>query len=211
MDREAMLVTTKASTSIGVQRGYHGTAARNHGSGVTVYAGDASEFASSEVTTGASCTATAELSTPRIVLPTGNLYKCNGGVWEQLGAGGNAVFVSCRALLVADMVDQSCFIADRDYVVAGISEVHKTKEAGGTLTLIPRKNTGTQAPASGAALATALDMAAAATDETVRAATLTTTAADLVVASGNRLSLDFTDDTAGELAGVTVTFKLIPR
>jgi len=215
VDHEAMKVNTKTGTVLGVTRGYNGTAARAHGALATIYAGDAGEFYTQEVVQGSKCTLTDELFTPRIVLPTGNVYKCSGmatqGAWEQIGSEAGAIYVTCRALLIADMVDQSCFIADRDYVVAQIQEVHKTKEAGGTLTLIARKNTGTQAPASGASLGTALDMAAAATDETVRSVTLTTTAADLLVASGGRLSLDFTDDTAGELAGVTVTFKLIPR
>jgi hypothetical protein len=33
----------------------------------------------------------------------------------------------------------------------------------------------------------------------------------LQLAAGNRLGLDFTDDVAGELVGVIVTFTLWPR
>ena len=204
---EAGTVRAVNGVFLTVSRANLGGINRTHASGATLYTGVPARFFCN-VPTG-TCTRTSETYLPLINLTNGNVTQCHpGNFWYKLEDTFN---VTCRALLIADMVDQSCWTADQDYAVVAIREVHKTKEAGGTLTLIGRKNTGTQAPASGVALNTALDMAAAATDETVRTATLTTTVADLLVASGNRLSLDFTDDTAGELAGVTVTFTLVKR
>lgn len=117
-------------------------------------------------------------------------------------------FVTCTALLVADMVDQSCWISDGVYTITAMDVVWATAESAGTLTIIGRKQEGTEAPASGQALNTAVDVVS--TAETVTAATLTATGADLILADGDRIGLDFTDDTAGELAGVVVTFTLIP-
>ena len=61
------------------------------------------------------------------------------------------------------------------------------------------------------ALATAINAVTSGTAaQTVATATLTSTEANLIVNTGDRLGLDYTDDTAGELAGVTVTFFLYP-
>lgn len=118
------------------------------------------------------------------------------------------VKVTCTVLEVAGMVDQSCFIADKIYTVAQITVIFTVSEGSGTLTLIPRKQEGVEAAASGQALATAMDMTG--TAETLITATLTGTGADLILAVGDRLGLDFTDDTAGVLAGLVVTFTLNP-
>jgi hypothetical protein len=40
---------------------------------------------------------------------------------------------------------------------------------------------------------------------------LTATQSLLILAAGDRLGIDFTDDVAGELAGTLVTFTLVPR
>ena len=62
-----------------------------------------------------------------------------------------------------------------------------------------------------AALATAINSVAGTTPaETVVTATLTTSEALLILETGNRLGLDFTDDVPGELLGVVVTFYLYP-
>lgn len=212
VDREAMRVSALSGTVATVTRGFNGTAARAHAALATLYTGPPVEFYASEVVVGSTCTATAEQYTPRIVLPTGNVYKCSNSTWEQIGAEVNAIYVTCRALLVADQIDQSCFTADRDFVVAGITEVHTTAESAGTLTLIVRRQEGTEASASGDALITALDMVGAgAVAQTVKTATLTATSSLLILDAGDRIGLDFTDDVAGELAGVVVTVKLIPR
>lgn len=210
VDREAMLINSISSATAQVRRGWAGTAARAHAAGATVYTGVPSRFYNTEVV--GTCTATAELYTPRVVLPTGNVYQCQNSIWQKIGADVGSITVTCRALLVADMVDQYCFTADRDYVVTKITYIHVTPESAGTLTVIPRKTSGTTAIASGTALATAINAVAAGTAaNTLVTATLSTTASDLVLASSNRLALDFTDDTAGELANVEVTFTLTPR
>ena len=116
--------------------------------------------------------------------------------------------VTCRVLEVAGMLDQSCFIADRIYTVTAITEIHTVKETGGTLTIMPRKQNGTEAPASGKALLSA-GFNGVGTAETLLTGALTSTGADLILAAGDRLALDFVSETAGELKGVVVTFTLI--
>lgn len=210
--REIVTVRTVASPYVTVTRDTVGInsqrAARLHASGTTVYTGAKARFYSNDV--NGTCTASAEAYLPHIVTTSGFLYQCNaGGVWYRTDQTFN---VTCRALLVADQIDQSCWTANGNYLVTGISFVSTTAESGGTLTTIPRKQTTTQAVASGAALATAVSGVSATTAaQTVTSYTLTTTGADLLVASGNRLGVDFTDDVAGELAGTTVTFTLAPR
>lgn len=209
--REVGIVRAVTSPYLSVTRGAVPIgfgATRLHASGSTVYTGAKQRFYQDDK--AGTCTSTSEAFLPHISLSTGFIYQCNaGGVWYRLDW---TFTVVCRTTpLNTGSIDQSCWQADGNYVIVGINEVHTVKEAGGTLTLIPRKQTTTQAAASGASLGTALDMAAAATVETVRPFVLTTTGADLLLASGNRLGLDFTDDVAGELAGVVVTFTLAPR
>lgn len=121
------------------------------------------------------------------------------------------LYVRHTSLLVADQIDQNIFIADRPLKVLSIEYVATTPESAGTLTLIVRRCQGTEAPASGDALMTAANMVGAAlVAQTVYTATLTGTAAHLELADGDRLALDYTDDTAGELAGVCVTITLEP-
>jgi hypothetical protein len=208
VDREAMTVISVNSTAIRVVRGALNTAASTHGSGVLVYVGPAVAFVSKDLY--GSCTPTAQRYTPSINPGTGGIFSCPTSVskWVNLR---DRVAVTCRALLIADMIDQSCFIADRQYLVTKITYIHTTPESAGTLTVIPRRQQSTEAAASGDALATAINAVAAGTAaQTLVTATLTTTSTLLILEAGDRLGLDFTDDTAGELAGVTVTFYLIP-
>lgn len=211
VDREASVITAISSTTLTVRRGTNGTASAAHVSGAIVYTGAPGRFASSPPPSGA-CTRSAQPYLPRISLPDGQVWEClaGSGVWAYMNHPG-ALVVTCRALLVADQIDQSCFTADRTYVVVKITEIHTTAESAGTLTLIPRRQQGTEAAASGDALATAIDMVGAgAVAQTLKTATLTTTQSLLILFAGDRLGLDFTDDVAGELAGVVVTFTLIP-
>ncbi len=134
------------------------------------------------------------------------MYTFPGTVTSAITVG--QVQVACTVLEVAGMLDQSCFIADKIYTVTAITVIYTISEGSGTLTLIPRKQEGVEAAASGQALANAVDMTA--TAETLVTATLTSTGADLILAVGDRLGLDFTDDTAGVLAGLVVTFTLNP-
>lgn len=211
IDREALRVVAVSGTTLNVSRGQEGTAAGAHAVGAVVYAGIPSAFARGEV--AGACTSTAEPFLPKVVLPTGNVYQCSAGNWEEIGSRVGTIQVACRTLLVADQIDQSCWTADRNYVLVRLTEVHTTAESGGTLTLIPTRQQSTEAAASGdALLAAAIDMVGAgATAQTVKTPALSATAANLLISTGERLGLDFTDDSAGELAGVTVTFTLVPR
>lgn len=205
VDREYMTVAASwtSGTTIPVVRSGAATA---HASGVPVFIAPALAFTNTD--RSGSCTAANERYLPQINVSNGNIWDCSSTVekWVNLR---ELVIVTCRALLIADMIDQSCFTADRPYLVYKITEVHTTAESGGTLTLIPTRQQGTEAPASGDTLtAAAIDMVAA-TAQTVKTPALTATESLLLLFTGNRLGLDFTDDAAGELAGVTVTFYLV--
>lgn len=212
VDREAMQVVSVSSTTVRVIRGVEGTRPNRHVTGAQVWVAAKLQKSSVFVSTyrSGACTAASEAYLPQIDLLGGGIYDCPSAVgqWVNLR---NQIVVTCRALLIADMIDQSCFTADRPYLLVKITEVHTTAESAGTLTLIPKRQQSTEAPASGDALvATAIDMVGAgAVAQTVKTPTLTATATFLKLETGDRLGLDFTDDTAGELAGVVVTFYLI--
>lgn len=208
VDREYMTISSGyvSGTTIPVIRSGR---AVSHAASVPVYIAPATAFVNRDY--DGSCVAANEAYLPRINVTNGNIWDCNSAVekWVNLR---DLTVVTCRTLLVADQVDQSCFTANRPYLVYRINEVHTTAESAGTLTLIPRRQQGTEAPASGDSLvASAIDMVGAgAVAQTLKTPTLTATEANLILATGDRLGLDFTDDTAGELAGVTVTFYLYP-
>lgn len=211
--REFATVRAVASPYVTVVRDSVGFSAdrkaRLHVSGATVYTGAKSRFYSTDV--AGACTSSAEAYLPHISTTTGFVYNClaGGGAWYRLD---QTFKVSCRALLIADQIDQSCASVDGPYQVVGINYVATTAEAGGTLTIIPKSQSSTTVCASGTALATALNAVTTGTAaQTYTAFTLSTTAAALQLSSGMRVCLDYTDDVAGELAGVVVTFTLAPR
>jgi hypothetical protein len=210
VDKEAMIVSSSWSSGVTVPviRGALGTVATSHAVGVLVYIGPPVAFIGAD--RAGQCTSTNERYLPQINLVNGSIWDCSSTVekWVNLR---ERIAVTCRALLIADMIDQSCFIADRQYLVTKITYIHTTPESAGTLTVIPRRQQSTEAAASGDALATAINAVAAGTAaQTLVTATLTSSEALLILEAGDRLGLDFTDDSAGELAGVTVTFYLIP-
>lgn len=116
-------------------------------------------------------------------------------------------------LLNEDCVDQAFFIADRAYQVTAIREIHAVAgDDAGAVNIQVTKDTGTDAPGAGANLLTNNANAgfnAKGTANTVQAGTLTATGADLLLAAGNRLSLDFAG-TVATLAGVVVVVTLAP-
>lgn len=211
VDQEAMQVRSVNSPYVQVSRGIDGTGAVAHNTLGLVYTGPRIRFAQPRPRRG-SCTRTSETYLPRVVPSVGEIWDCPAaaGVWTMLSGNVPAMVVECRAGLVTAMIDQSCFIADRPYYVSKITYVSTVVEAGGTLTIIPRKQTGTQAVASGTALATALS-GVSTVAQTVTPFVLTATTSALILNTGDRLGLDFTDDVAGELAGVVVAFTLIPQ
>ena len=213
VDGEAMLARAINSPYVTVSRGVQGTRAVPHNTGATVYVAPVAAVKTARPPRGA-CTRAAETYLPIIVANQGEIWDCpaGAGVWIKLSGPEQAMTVTCRMLLITDMVDQSCFTADRPYYVAKITYVSKVAESAGTLTVIPRRQQGTEAAASGDQLATALNaVTTGIAAETVTTATLTTTTSLLILETGNRLGIDFTDDAAGELAGVTITFTLIPQ
>jgi hypothetical protein len=91
--------------------------------------------------------------------------------------------------------DQCCFIANRPYVVSGISFVHKTAETtAGSLNVQVTKDTSTNAPGAGTDMLTNNANAGfngKASADIVQVGTLAAAAATLALARGDRLGVDF--------------------
>jgi predicted RecA/RadA family phage recombinase len=108
----------------------------------------------------------------------------------------------------AGLTDQAFFVAPVAMRVLKVSEVHGTAETtAATLTGDITKETGTEAPAAGVSVlgSTKANLKGAA--NTVQSPALTGTAANLVLAAGDRLS--FKRSAAGtEIANVVVTVHL---
>ncbi len=134
---------------------------------------------------------------------------------DKLTVGGvivpQAIEVSAHVQTAILAVDQSFFIANQAYQVTAVKYISSTAETvAGSLTVQLVKDTGTDAPGAGTDLLTNNTNAgfdAKATANTIQSGTLTATTADLQLAAGNRLSLDFSA-AATDLAGVTVTVTL---
>lgn len=109
------------------------------------------------------------------------------------------------------LADQCIFIATEAWKVKAISEVHSVAgNDAGAVSLQVTKDESTDAPGAGTDLLTnnsgaGFDLKG--TANTVQTGTLTSTAADLTLAAGDRLSLDFAG-TLDTLAGVVVTITL---
>lgn len=104
-------------------------------------------------------------------------------------------------------VDGHVFVADRAYTLLSISHAYATAGGGGS-TVRPRKTTGTQAPSAGVSL-TAAALGLDGTINSTTTPTLTATAADLDLADGDRISLDFTG-TVSPIAGFVMCLRLLP-
>jgi hypothetical protein len=210
VDREAMQVLPSyvSGTTIPVQRGVQGTARAAHASGSTVYVGLPNYF--SQVVPTGTCTATAEVALPRIVLPAGLVYQCVNSIWQRIGADVGQVQASfVQGATAADALDTIFFIADREYVVTAISAVWGTAESTGSMDIMVEKLTGTTACASGTDLLSAA-IAGTGTANTVNNGALVTTASAHVLAVGNRLCVDLSA-TPNEVVNMVVTVTLVPR
>lgn len=106
--------------------------------------------------------------------------------------------------LIATSVDTHVFIATRPMKVTAISYIPRVVGSNGSaVSAMLTKTTGVEAPASGNDLQVAVfDLKA--TVETVQNATVTTTTADLVLAAGDRISLDVTGTLTAVLGVITV-------
>lgn len=119
--------------------------------------------------------------------------------------------VSFHAQAAAAMVDQTFFVATQAYQVTKVSFVHAVAETtAATLLVQVTKDTSTNAPGAGTDLLTnnsSTGFNCKSTANTVQTGTLTATTADLQLAAGDRLSVDFSA-AATELVGVTITVSL---
>lgn len=148
---------------------------------------------------------------PGTAVTTGTAYDRLLEIDFDIAAG--LFYASVNPLLVADQVDQSFFVATHPCLPIATSQVHAVAELAGTLNIQLVRQQGTEAPASGDALLTNNTNAGwngVATAQTVQVGALIATTATKQLAVGDRLGLDYTGDTAGELAGVCVTVALLP-
>ncbi len=137
------------------------------------------------------------------------------GAADDLTVGGVIVpqelEVSFHGQAATAMVDQSFFLATQAYQVTKISFVHAVAEtSAANLRVQVTKDTSTNAPGAGNNLLTNNSnngFDGKATANTVQTGTLTATTADLQLAAGDRLSVDF-EASATELVGVTITVSL---
>lgn len=121
-----------------------------------------------------------------------------------------AEFVVMMELLAAS-VDKWAFIADRGYQVIGFKEVHSV--VGSTSALVrPRKVTDTSAPGA-AASTTVIELCAGfdltATVNTVLTGTLVTAGGANILASGDKIGLDFSGTLTGLVGALAIGLKAI--
>ena len=113
----------------------------------------------------------------------------------------------------ANLADQAFFIADRNYEVLAVSEVHATAgNDAGAVNLQVTRDKATDAPGAGTDLLsnnTNAGFNLKGTANTVQVGTFVDTRFNFLMA-GDRLSVDFAG-TLTTLAGVTVTVDLAPR
>lgn len=132
-----------------------------------------------------------------------------GAITATAGVTGQNFSVSYIGQTTEAATDRAIFVAPVACQVVAVSQVHGVA-AGGASKLQLTKDTGTTAPGGGTDLLTnntntGFDLNA--TANTVQAGTLTATAADLQLAVGDRLSLDFAN-TIQSTAGLAVTVWL---
>jgi hypothetical protein len=118
-----------------------------------------------------------------------------------------AIEVSFGMKANGSLSTQAFFLANADYEVTAISEVHSTAGSdSGAVTISVSKDSGTSAPGAGTGLLSAA-FNAKGTANTVQDGALSATESDLVLAPGDRLSVVFAG-TLTALAGVLVTVSL---
>lgn len=103
-------------------------------------------------------------------------------------------------------ITKNVFVADRAYQLVSVEEAHITASTSGTLQIT--KCTGTQAPGSGVNMLTGT-ISTAGTANTVVAGTLSATAANSLLADGDRIAF-VTGGTTTNYVGGAVTIVLRP-
>ncbi len=131
----------------------------------------------------------------------------NGTNWVPL----TYVEVSYKQQPNGELADEAFFIASRAMQVVSIRQVHSTAGTNGSaVSLQVVKDTGTDAPGAGTNLLTNNSSAGfnlKGTANTVQTGTLNATVANLKLAAGDRLSVDFAG-TLTDAAGVVVSVTL---
>lgn len=117
--------------------------------------------------------------------------------------------VTLTVPLNAGMVDQCVFIVPYAMKVVGIQEIHATAgDDAGAVTINLTKDTATTAPGAGTTIMSGT-FNAKGTANVLQSATLTGTAADLTLAAGDRIGVNFTG-TIATLAGLVITLIVEP-
>lgn len=129
-----------------------------------------------------------------------------------IGSVTNTAPLAITTELLAASVDKWVFVADRAYEVVAISEVHSV--VGSTSAAVrPRKVTAAGTDAPGAAAGTTVkelttaDIDLTATINVEQAATLTATAADLLLADGDKIGLNFGGTLTGLVGALTIILE----
>lgn len=137
----------------------------------------------------------------RLETTTSNLpVSSNGTDWVVLGYDS----IVYRQLTNAEVLDEVFFIAPAKCRVVAVKEAHAVAGTDASAVSIDvKKCTGTQAPSAGTTVLAAV-VNAKGTANTVVSPALTATAANTLLAAGDRLGIDITG-TITALAGVTVT------
>lgn len=134
-----------------------------------------------------------------------NDFVYNGG--ESIGKRVMPKVITVSIPFNDTALDQHVWIADDAYQVVSISEIHSVVGGSGAVCQ-PRKCTGTQAPSAGAALTTTTcDLTS--TVNTVVNKTITATAADALLAAGNRLAFDFSGTLTGVVGVITIRLRRV--
>lgn len=135
-----------------------------------------------------------------------NELKFNPDGTERVLSGDFQYVISVPIL--AATVDNTIFTANEDYKVTGVVYVPTIAGTGGAATIDVKKCTGTQLPSAGTTVVTAAANLVG-TINTPQALTLSATAANLVLASGERLAIDLTGTLTSVVGCLTVFLKKV--
>lgn len=127
----------------------------------------------------------------------------DGSDWVEFSAGPAVSFIQSGTFATTTF-----FVAPQACKVTGISEVHSTLGTdAGAVTAVVTKDTGTQAPGAGTSLHQSGSFNLKGANNTVQNATLSTTAATLTLAAGDRLAVKLTGVPTA-VAGAVVTAQI---
>jgi hypothetical protein len=116
--------------------------------------------------------------------------------------------------LLAASVDKWMFVADRPYQVTGVREIHSVVGGSGAV-VRPRKVTaaGTDAPGAAAGTTvkelTAADIGLETTINTTQSPALSATAADLLLAAGDKIGLNLGGTLTGLVGSISIILKAL--